>query len=337
MNITEDKIESLSPDQLVGLHYGVISSVAKLRKGHAVDLRQKVLLALENEHKQLAEAANLAATDREQARIIALCACVTIARGFQKDTDTGCARAAELGFIVEGVRDDLHRDVLFGHYWNQETREETGAEERLKPLTVAQNRKRALKFLKPVLGTDDPDAALSKWKATRERLGPVASSPAELLRGLKDREAAAKLPAADQDAIVDAMAAVVRTYLLHSGFLLGPRSLRETFGRPVIELPQRLGVYEKESLIAAEEIALYDATRKYTLRNLNEGWHVVLTHVYDKFGVQKLSVSSERSDMGVAILDQDGRLIGTCMGTTKPFEFTTPTLPFSFAIRGIPT
>lgn len=332
METLDSAITIATPDDLVRIHSKVVEVVASLYDVPLAQLKRSLLGGLRSELAPFAEAMLKERNDREQALLMALAASASASKqGRPKPTDDSNSIELGLAFTVYSLRDDLHRDVTFGHYWRGESLEEIAESEHLRTLTIAQNHKRSLKELSEVIG-EDVEPKLELWKAIPTD-GPVADSPEALIKTITSKKDNPKLSGSGKAAIVNALLAVSRANVTSVGLQLGARSMRETHGRPQIALAERLGLYEKELVVAKEDREVYDRTRQYFISNPNEDWRVSLVHVFNKTGPQELNFALKTTESGVIVLSGSGRAIGMCTLEKPFFTFKTDSLPFEFTIR----
>lgn len=332
METLDSAIDFATPDGLVRIHSKVVEVVASLYDIYFAKLRQLLLDSLKAELSPFTDAMLRERNDRGQALLMALAAATAASnQGKTHKATEAPAVDLDLAFAAYGLRDDLHRDVTLGHYWRGESFEQIAELENLRPLTIAQNHKRSLKELSDKEG-QTVEKRLEKW-AEVQKGGPVADSPEALIKTITSKKDNQKLSGSGKAAIVNALLAVSRANVTSVGLQLGARSMRETHGRPQIALAERLGLYEKELVVAKEDREVYDRTRQYVISNPNEDWRVSLVHVFNKTGPQELNFALKTTESGVIVLSGSGEAIGMCTLEKPFFTFKTDSLPFEFTIR----
>lgn len=321
-----------SAERLVRLHCGVIRAVAALRKCDVGSLIAATESGLQGRLSEFLEFAAGTNKDREQALSLALAAVCAASESRKAAQQSDFSNPLPLAKQIDSLRSDNHKDALFGIYWNKETIEEVAEAEQLKPLTIAQNRKRAEKELRQ--RTQSPiEVELEKWLSREPGRGPVSDKPEDLIEAAFGAGRRSVSPAGCE-AIVDAMAARARTYALAAAFSIRPRSANSVAGRPHIIEPPRLGLYEIEQMVAMEERDTYDRTRTYTFSNPPEGWEVQVVHIASREGPHQLNLALKSPAVPIVVTDEGGDVLGVC-DLDRPFLMLAPSrLPFEFSIRG---
>jgi len=253
--------------------------------------------------------------DETRCKIVALQACLLAkTNGSGQRIDEPIAVTKQ----VESMSEAHLRDTLYLHHWLGKSVEEIAEMQSIRVLTVKQNHSWAVKKF----GGEVPDAWRSRF-ADR----PAVDAPLESLLTGSD-----SLSPSEQELYTDAMSAAARCLSSKRTFVVGPRTVRVSYGRAWVESPERLPIAEQR-LMAAEERASYERTKLFTLTAQPEAFTIRFTRVETESGRPEMSLWWQSGRGPTAVLDDKGNFIAECGPGNPSFRFDVPDIPFEFSIR----